>query len=74
MDAYALYFASALAAQFFLRCVCAAAFPLFTPPMFRALGEEWACSVFAFLSLACMPVPALFYVKSLMNQIIFCLC
>ncbi|KAI0033240.1 MFS general substrate transporter [Vararia minispora EC-137] len=62
MDAYTIYFASAMAAAVVMRSVAAAAFPLFSPPMFAALGDEWAVSVFAFLALACLPVPMLFYI------------
>jgi hypothetical protein len=63
MDAYTMYFASAMAAAVVLRSVAAAAFPLFSPSMFAALGDAWAVSVFAFLALVCMPVPMLFYVR-----------
>ncbi|KAI0319813.1 MFS general substrate transporter [Amylostereum chailletii] len=61
MDAYTIYFASAMASTIVLRSTFAAAFPLFSPPMFAGLGDQWACSVFAFLALACMPVPVLFW-------------
>ncbi|TFY71750.1 hypothetical protein EVG20_g1245 [Dentipellis fragilis] len=61
MDAYTIYFASAIAATILLRSLFAAAFPLFSPVMFKALGDEWACSIFGFLALACMPVPPLFW-------------
>ncbi|TFY83439.1 hypothetical protein EWM64_g559 [Hericium alpestre] len=61
MDAYTIYFASAISATVLLRSLFAAAFPLFSPVMFAALGDEWACSIFGFLALACMPVPFLFW-------------
>ncbi|PPQ66843.1 hypothetical protein CVT26_009622 [Gymnopilus dilepis] len=61
MDAYNIYFASAIAATVVLRSICGAAFPLFSPSMFNALGDEWAMSVFACLSTACMPIPLLFW-------------
>ncbi|KAF8589941.1 MFS general substrate transporter [Ramaria rubella] len=61
MDAYSLYCASALASTILLRSICAAAFPLISSPMFDALGDEWASSVFAFIALACAPVPFLFF-------------
>ena len=63
MDAYNIYFASAIAATVVLRSICGAAFPLFSPSMFNALGDEWAMSVFACLSTACMPIPLLFWVS-----------
>ncbi|KAF8906065.1 major facilitator superfamily domain-containing protein [Gymnopilus junonius] len=61
MDTYNIYFASAIAATVVLRSICGAAFPLFSPSMFNALGDEWAMSVFACLSTACMPIPLLFW-------------
>ncbi|KAG6833184.1 hypothetical protein H0H87_010246 [Tephrocybe sp. NHM501043] len=44
MDTYPLYFASSIAATIVLRSCCGAAFPLFSPAMFAALGDEWAMS------------------------------
>ncbi|KXN87747.1 hypothetical protein AN958_08223 [Leucoagaricus sp. SymC.cos] len=61
MDTYNVYFASAIAATVVLRSCCGAAFPLFSPSMFDALGDQWAMSVFAALSTACMPIPVLFW-------------
>ncbi|KAH9483779.1 Major facilitator superfamily multidrug transporter mdrA [Psilocybe cubensis] len=61
MDAYGVYFASAIAATVVLRSTCGAVFPLFSPTMFDALGDQWAMSVFACLSTACMPIPLLFW-------------
>ncbi|VDC05332.1 unnamed protein product [Peniophora sp. CBMAI 1063] len=61
MDAYALYFASALASAVVLRSLLACAFPLIAPPMFNRLGDAWAVSVFAFLAAACAPVPFVFF-------------
>ncbi|QRV75562.1 major facilitator superfamily transporter [Ceratobasidium sp. AG-Ba] len=61
IDSYTLYAASVLAANAVLRSVMGAAFPLFTPKMYASLGDQWACMVFAFLALACTPIPFLFY-------------
>ncbi|KZS99303.1 MFS general substrate transporter [Sistotremastrum niveocremeum HHB9708] len=61
MDAYPIYCASALASTVVLRSVLAALFPFFTTPMYKALGDQWATSVFAFASILCMPMPFLFY-------------
>ncbi|PPQ89058.1 hypothetical protein CVT25_006430 [Psilocybe cyanescens] len=61
MDAYHVYFASAIAATVVLRSTCGAVFPLFSPTMFNALGDQWAMSIFACLSTACMPIPLLFW-------------
>jgi hypothetical protein len=63
MNTYPLYCASALASTILLRSTFAAAFPLFSGSMFRDLGDQWASSVFAFLALACTPVPLLFFVR-----------
>ncbi|KAF9450774.1 MFS general substrate transporter [Macrolepiota fuliginosa MF-IS2] len=60
MDTYGIYFASAISATVVLRSFCAAAFPLFSPSMFAALGDQWAMSIFAILSTVCMPIPILF--------------
>lgn len=61
VDAYTLYAASALAGGVVLRSVLAAAFTLFTPQMYQNLGIHWGSSIPAFLSIACLPLPALFY-------------
>ncbi|KAH9901139.1 MFS general substrate transporter [Cubamyces lactineus] len=61
MDTYSIYCASAIASTVVTRSVVAFIFPLISPALYGNLGDAWACSVFAFLSLACMPVPFLFY-------------
>ncbi|EGX92050.1 MFS multidrug transporter, putative [Cordyceps militaris CM01] len=61
IDAYTLYAASVLAASSVLRSCLGAAFPLFTSYMYRALGIHWASSIPAFLALACLPFPIVFY-------------
>ncbi|KAJ5333363.1 hypothetical protein MYU51_014441 [Penicillium brevicompactum] len=61
IDAYTIYAASVLAANAALRSVFGAAFPLFTTPMYKNLGIHWASSIPAFLALACVPMPFLFY-------------
>ena len=61
VDAYVIFAASVLAAGAVLRAVLAAAFPLFTPKMYETLGIHWASSIPAFLALACLPFPYLFY-------------
>lgn len=63
MDTYPLYFASSVASTIVLRSCCGALFPLFSPAMFRSLGDQWAMSLFGFLALACMPIPVLFWVS-----------
>ncbi|TGO30536.1 hypothetical protein BPAE_0005g01320 [Botrytis paeoniae] len=61
IDAYVLYAASVLAASSVVRSLFGAAFPLFTTYMYNNLGIHWASSIPAFLALACVPFPFLFY-------------
>ncbi|KAG0645429.1 Efflux pump atB ame [Hyphodiscus hymeniophilus] len=61
VDAYPTYAASSLAANTFTRCMFAAAFPLFGDQMYNKLDYQWATSLLAFLALAMMPFPFLFY-------------
>lgn len=61
IDAYTIYAASVLAANASLRSIFGAIFPLFTTYMYKNLGIHWASSVPAFLALACVPLPFLFY-------------
>ncbi|KAI5293401.1 hypothetical protein KEM52_005564 [Ascosphaera acerosa] len=61
IDAYTIYAASVLAANSVLRSLCGAAFPLFTNYMYENLGNHWASSIPAFLALACVPMPFIFY-------------
>jgi len=61
IDSYTIFAASVLAANSVLRSCFGAAFPLFTTYMYDALGIHWASSVPAFLALACVPFPFLFY-------------
>ncbi|KAK1984807.1 major facilitator superfamily transporter [Colletotrichum cereale] len=61
IDSYVIYAASVLAANSVMRSLFGAAFPLFTTQMYENLGIHWASSVPAFLALACLPFPFLFY-------------
>ncbi|KAJ4861637.1 major facilitator superfamily domain-containing protein [Trichoderma breve] len=61
VDAYPMYAASALAANAFVRCSFAAVFPLFGTQMYNKLGFQWASSLLAFLTVAMMPFPYLFF-------------
>ncbi|EEP79877.1 hypothetical protein UREG_04723 [Uncinocarpus reesii 1704] len=61
IDSYTIYAASVLAANSVLRSLFGAAFPLFTRYMYRDLGIHWASTIPAFLALACVPFPFLFY-------------
>ncbi|KAI0401428.1 MFS general substrate transporter [Xylaria palmicola] len=61
VDSYTIYASSALAANAALRCIFGAVFPLFTPAQYHNLGIHWAATIPAFLALACVPFPWLFY-------------
>jgi hypothetical protein len=61
IDSYTIYAASVLAANSVLRSLFGAAFPLFTSQMYSRLGIHWASSIPAFLALACLPFPFVFY-------------
>ncbi|KUJ09585.1 putative polyamine transporter 4 [Mollisia scopiformis] len=55
--------ASAVAANGILRYGLGAVFPLFTLQLYEAIGIHWAGSVFAFVALAMLPVPWIFFWK-----------
>jgi MFS family permease len=61
IDSYVVFAASALAANSVLRSLFGMAFPLFTADMYRNLGIHWASTIPAFLALACLPFPFLFW-------------
>ncbi|OJJ62829.1 hypothetical protein ASPSYDRAFT_55579 [Aspergillus sydowii CBS 593.65] len=61
IDTYTIFAASVLAANSVLRSIFGAVFPLFTTYMYQDLGIHWASSIPAFLALACVPFPFLFY-------------
>ncbi|PYI19529.1 MFS general substrate transporter [Aspergillus violaceofuscus CBS 115571] len=61
IDAYTIFAASVLAANSALRSLFGFAFPLFTTYMYENLGIHWASSIPAFLALACIPFPIVFY-------------
>ncbi|KAK3704264.1 hypothetical protein LTR37_013938 [Vermiconidia calcicola] len=61
IDAYTIFAASVLAANAVLRSLFGFAFPLFTSQMYNRLGIHWGSSIPAFLALACVPFPFLFW-------------
>ncbi|GAA5859832.1 hypothetical protein JCM1840_006476 [Sporobolomyces johnsonii] len=61
VDAFRPVAASAMAANSAMRSSFAGAFPLFTVAMFHRLGTQWALTLCAFLCLAMVPWPFLFY-------------
>lgn len=61
VDVYLLNANSALVSNTFVRSLMAAAFPLFATYMYEDLGVAWATSLLAFLCIAMLPFPILFY-------------
>ncbi|KAK4556634.1 hypothetical protein LTR86_006205 [Recurvomyces mirabilis] len=61
VDVYLYDANSALAANAFVRSLVGAAFPLFATSMYTRLGVQWASTLLAFLCLALVPAPFLFY-------------
>ncbi|GJN92211.1 hypothetical protein Rhopal_005241-T1 [Rhodotorula paludigena] len=61
VDAFRPVAASAMAANSAMRSSFAAAFPLFTTQMFNTLGTQYALMLTAFLCLAMVPFPFLFF-------------
>ncbi|EKV11955.1 MFS multidrug transporter, putative [Penicillium digitatum] len=61
IDSYTILSASVLAANSTLRSLFGMAFPLFTTYIYHNLGIHWALSIPAFLALACVPFPFIFY-------------
>ncbi|CAI0650527.1 unnamed protein product [Colletotrichum noveboracense] len=53
--------ASALAANTFMRSLFGAFLPLAGPPLYKGLGLGWGNSLLAFIAIAFVPVPFLFY-------------
>jgi DHA1 family multidrug resistance protein-like MFS transporter len=63
VDVYLLDANSALSANRFVRFCFSAAFPLFSNYMYHRLGVDWATSLIAFLTVAMIPFPVLFWYK-----------
>ncbi|GJE87102.1 MFS general substrate transporter [Phanerochaete sordida] len=61
IDAFPGYVASALAGKTVIRSGSGAAMPLFITAMYHNLGNGWAASTWAFISIAMLPIPFLFY-------------
>lgn len=61
IDCYGFYSNSAIALNTFIRSIAGGGFPLFAPQMYHKLGVAWATSLLAFLCVAFLPVPVLFY-------------
>ncbi|KAL1837706.1 hypothetical protein VTJ49DRAFT_3503 [Mycothermus thermophilus] len=61
VDSYQHQAASALAAKTFIRSFWGAGVVLFTEQMYDRMGDQWASTFLAFLSLACCAIPFLFW-------------
>lgn len=59
--AFKQYSASAVAANVFIRCVMAGAFPMFTLQMLKAMGYHWAMSFIGFIGILLAPSSFLLY-------------
>ena len=53
---------SAMASNSMVRALFGAGFPLFASQMYSKLGIPWATSLLAFLAVAMIPIPVLFFV------------
>ncbi|BGP42271.1 hypothetical protein JCM10450v2_006364 [Rhodotorula kratochvilovae] len=60
---FSQYSASAMAAKTFIRSMVGASCVMWVPPVYNAIGNLWAGMIFAFLSVAMMPIPFLFFWK-----------
>lgn len=61
VDVYLRYANSAISANTIVRSFFAAGFPLFSTGMYHNLGVTWATSTLAFLAIAFIPIPIVFY-------------
>jgi hypothetical protein len=61
VDIYPLYAASAIAATKVLQSLVGAVLPLAGPALYDRLGLGWGNSVLAFIALASIPIPWLFF-------------
>ncbi|KKY20874.1 putative mfs multidrug [Phaeomoniella chlamydospora] len=62
IDCYLWHANSAIAGNTLIRSLAGAGFPLFANQMYAKLGVDWATSLLAFLCVAMIPVPILFYI------------
>lgn len=61
VDAFPTFAASAMAANTILRSAAGAFLPLAGPKMYAALGLGWGNSLLAFIALALLPLPVIFF-------------
>ena len=62
VDVYLMFANSAIAGNTIVRSALGGSFPLFAVQMYHKLGVDWASSLLAFLSIAMVPIPVLFYI------------
>lgn len=62
VDVYLMFANSAIAANTVMRSAVGGSFPLFAVQMYHKLGVNWASSLLAFLAIAMVPIPFLFYI------------
>jgi len=62
IDVYTSVANSAMAANAVVRSLFGTSFPLFAAAMYHNLGVAWATSILAFISVALIPVPIIFYI------------
>lgn len=60
-DAYPDHIASVLAGNDLMRSTFGAAFPLFAGKFYTTVGNGWASSTLAFISIAFIPIPFVLY-------------
>lgn len=61
IDCFPRYVTSALAGKTLIRSGSGAAFPLFINQMYQRLGNQWASTLLAFISILILPIPFFFY-------------
>lgn len=62
IDVYMMFANSAIAANTLVRSTVGGGFPLFATGMYHNLGVPWASSTLAFITVAMVPIPILFYI------------
>ncbi|CAE6487449.1 unnamed protein product [Rhizoctonia solani] len=63
IDTYQRYTASAVAAKTFLRSLVGATVPLWVNQMYVGMTPQWASTLLAFLAIAAMPIPFIFFYR-----------
>ncbi|BGP34230.1 hypothetical protein JCM10296v2_006045 [Rhodotorula toruloides] len=59
--AFSQYSASAMAAKTLARSMVGASMPMWIPPLYASIGHFWSGALFAFLSVAMLPIPFIFF-------------